>query len=99
MIHTVAPYNTDADRDEKLYNCYTTCIKLADYKRRDNGHEFSIVTTLLGTGVKCVDKNLSAKILRKCIEQIKITGTWCNLELVLQSPELGEQILSVLEHK
>ena len=99
IIHTVSPYDTDGDRDEKLYNCYSNCIKLADYKRRANNDEFSIATTLLGTGVKCVDKSFSATILRKCIHQIKITGKWCNIELVLQSSELGEQILSALQHE
>ena len=46
--------------------------------------------------MKCIDKSLSAQLLRKSINETEVRSC-CNIELVLQTPELGEQILSVLK--
>ena len=50
VCHTVAPYNTDTDRDLKLYESYKNCLALASGMVSQNHQELSVVTALIGTG-------------------------------------------------
>ena len=100
-LHTVAPYNSDRDRDPRLEQCYASCLALAASKVREDT-SFSLVTALLGTGVKCIEHKHSAVMLREAIVKLERDDNFlgdksCKIELVLQSTELGELLLVELE--
>ena len=100
-LHTVAPYNSDPDRDPRLEQCYASCLALAASKVREDT-SFSVVTALLGTGVKCIEHKHSAVMLREAIVKLERDDNFlgdksCKIELVLQSTELCELLLVELE--
>ena len=100
-LHTVAPYNSDPDRDPRLEQCYASCLALAASKVREDT-SFSLVTALLGTGVKCIEHKHSAVMLREAIVKLERDDNFlgdksCKIELVLQSMELCELLLVELE--
>ena len=90
VIHTVAPYNTDSDRDEKLLQCYQNCLNVAV----NNTHEpqFNMSTVLLGTGVKCIDYKSSADMLLQSVKLADISDRQVNIELVLQTSDVFNKI-------
>ena len=100
-LHTVAPYHSDRDRDPRLEQCYASCLALAASKVREDT-SFSLVTALLGTGVKCIEHKHSAVMLREAIVKLECDYNFlkdksCKIELVLQSTDLCEQLLVELE--
>ena len=100
-LHTVAPYHSDRDRDPRLEQCYASCLALAASKVREDT-SFSVVTALLGTGVKCIEHKHSAVMLREAIVKLERDDNFlgdksCKIELVLQSTELCELLLVELE--
>ena len=100
-LHTVAPYHSDIDRDPRLEQCYVSCLALAASKVREDT-SFSLVTALLGTGVKCIEHKHSAVMLREAIVKLECDYNFlkdksCKIELVLQSTDLCEQLLVELE--
>ena len=102
VLHTVAPYDSDPDRDQRLAECYSNCLKVADTITLSTGTSLSIVTCLLGTGVKCIDRALSAAILRERLDTINddaFNDNECSVELVLQSEQIFSEVLPVLGHQ
>ena len=100
-LHTVAPYHSDRDRDPRLEQCYASCLALAASKVREDT-SFSLVTALLGTGVKCIEHKHSAVMLREAIVKLECDYNFlkdksCKIELVLQSTDLCEHLLVELE--
>ena len=90
VIHTVAPYNTDQDRDDKLLECYQNCINVAVNNTEEP--QFNISTVLLGTGVKCIDHKSSADMLLQSVQQSDIGDRQINIELILQTSEVLNKI-------
>jgi len=69
ILHTVSPYHDTLRRDELLHSCYTKCLKLAAIVGVKE-HEVSHITTaLLGTGVKNIEPEDSARALAKSVRQ------------------------------
>ena len=100
-LHTVAPYHSDRDRDPRLEQCYASCLALAAARVREDT-SFSLVTALLGTGVKCIEHKHSAVMLREAIVNLErddnfLSDKSCKIELVLQSTDLCEHLLVELE--
>ena len=96
-LHTVAPYHSDRDRDPRLEQCYASCLGLAAARVRAGG-SFSLVSALLGTGVKCVEHRHSARMLRRAIDNLDsdhtlVANKTCKIELVLQSSDLCKGLL------
>ena len=93
VLHTVAPYDSDSDRDPRLAQCYTNCLLVA--ASRTEATNFSIVTCLLGTGVKGIDRAHCAGILRGCLdnEEDILGDKECSVELVLQSEQILSEVL------
>ena len=65
IIHTVAPYNSDQDRDPLLEDCYYNAISLATAIAQPRSPR--IVTPLLGTGVKNISLAVSTEALLKAV--------------------------------
>ena len=61
ILHTVAPYDTDQDRDPRLEDCYYNAISLATAIAQPRSPR--IVTPLLGTGVKNISLTVSTEAL------------------------------------
>ena len=100
-LHTVAPYHSDRDRDPRLEQCYASCLALAAARVREDT-SFSLVTALLGTGVKCIEHKHSAVMLREAIVKLErddnfLSDKSCKIELVLQSTDLCEHLIVELE--
>ena len=97
VLHTVAPYDSDPDRDPRLAECFTNCLREA--ASRTEADSFSVVTCLLGTGVKGIDKAHCAGILRQCLDNDE--GAWsdkeCSVELVMQSEQTFSEVLPALD--
>ena len=94
VIHTVAPYNSDPDRDSALQSCYYNSLSLAS----DIAHPRAphVVTALLGTGVKEVSLETSTVALTKALLSLKkLQPEWeGHLELVLQPGPATESELA-----
>ena len=100
VLHTVAPYDGDPDRDLRLAQCYTSCLREA--ASRPEVTSFSVVTSLLGTGVKGIDRAHCAGILRGCLDNIgddddTFRYEECSVELVLQSEQTFNEVLPALD--
>ena len=102
ILHTVSPYNSDSDRDEMMTRCYSNCIKTA-LSRESNSSQRWITTTLLGTGVKLIDYDVSAKSLQKSLissdahAEGKLCGAEICVELVLQSVQICDRVMEVFK--
>ena len=98
VLHTVAPYDSDPDRDSRLASCFTNCLRMA--ASRSEVTDFSVVTSLLGTGVKAIDKAHCAGILRGCLDNDDddtFNDRECSVELVLQSEQTFSEVLPALD--
>jgi len=94
VCHTVSPYNTDTDRDQKMYECYKNCWTVASGKVSQNHQELSVVTALIGTGVKCVPLSDSAQFLWQSLrDQSDISDKQINVSLILQTRNELDEIL------
>ena len=94
LIHTVAPYNSDPDRDSALENCYYNSIILAATRAWPRSPR--IVTPLLGTGVKNINLALSTEALVRAVKRLTEHQAQCSLDVVLQpTPETDSQIKAV----
>jgi len=92
VLHTVAPYNSDKDRDAMLHKCYKNCIALASQMVSEE--EFTIVTALIGTGVKSVPGSDSAQFLWQSLrDQSEISDKQINVSLILQTNNALDDIL------
>ena len=95
IIHTVAPYNSDHDRDSLLEGCYYNSISLASAMASQRSPR--IVTPLLGTGVKNINLALSTEALLKAVLRLsEHQPRQCYVEVVLQpTPETDMEIEAV----
>ena len=84
LLHTVAPYNSDPDRDSALQSCYHNSLRLASHLSGPRAPR--VVTALLGTGVKEVSQTSSTEALCRALTSLTRhqPGWECHLELVLQ---------------
>ena len=103
VLHTVAPYDSDPDRDLRLASCFTNCLRVAASRPEVTKASFSLVTSLLGTGVKTIDKAHCAGILRECLDtnddynDDTFNDRECSVELVLQSEQTFSEVLPALD--
>ena len=103
ILHTVSPYNSDPDRDQKLTQCYSNCIKTALSRQVDSSSQRCITTALLGTGVKLIDYDVSTKSLQKTLisSEALSEGKTCEaeicVELVLQSLQSCDLVMEVFK--
>ena len=98
IIHTVAPYDTDQDRDPRLEDCYYNAISLATAIAQPRSPR--IVTSLLGTGVKNISLPVSTEaLLRALLRLTQVQPQWqCSLDVVLQpTPGTDSEIQAVHE--
>ena len=65
IIHTVAPYDSDHDRDHRLEDCYHNSISLATGIAQPRSPR--LVTPLLGSGVKNISLAVSTEALLKAV--------------------------------
>lgn len=96
IIHTVAPYNSDLDRDLALENCYYNSISLAAAKTWPRSPR--IVTPLLGTGVKNISLAVSTEALGRAVTRLVQLQPecQCSLDVVLQpTPGTDSEIQAV----
>ena len=91
-----------SDRDAMLTQCYTNCFKTAT-KDTNTSHR-SITMTLLGTGVKLIDVDVSARSLQKSLISFdandvegKRCGAELSVELVLSTLQSCDQVLEVFK--
>ena len=93
IIHAVAPYDSDPDRDSALSTCYHNSLRLASDLALPRSPR--VVTALLGTGVKQVSLVTSAEALQRALVTIteQQPQLECHLEVVLQPlPETVTEI-------
>ena len=95
IIHTVAPYNSDQDRDPLLEDCYYNAISLATAIAQPSSPR--IVTPLLGTGVKNISLAVSTEALLKAVLRLpEHHQPQSYLDVVLQpTPETHTEIQDV----
>ena len=96
ILHTVAPYNTDIDRDDKLRRCYSNSLSEAARRSCSGEDESTVTTTLLGTGVKMISVDDSALCLKQSLRRSdeKFTQDLV-VELVLQTSEVCDQVINL----
>ena len=93
LIHTVAPYNSDRDRDSALESCYYNSISLATARAWPSSPR--IVTPLLGTGVKNISLALSTEALLRAVLRLQ-PQSQCSIDVVIQpNPETDREIQDV----
>jgi len=93
VIHTVAPYNSDPDRDSVLQSCYYNSLHLASQLAQPRPAR--VVTALLATGVKEVSLETSSKALARALAQLQSERV-AQLEIVIQpGPDTASQIDAV----
>ena len=93
IIHTVAPYNSDPDRDSALENCYYNSVSLAIAMAGPRSPR--IVTPLLGTGVKNISLVVSTEALLRAVLRLQ-PQSQCSLDVVIQpNPETDREIQDV----
>jgi len=75
ILHTVSPYHDAQNRDQLLRRCYSNCLKLAgNISRNKHNMAIHVTTALLGTGVKCIEHEDSARALARGVLQHQDDG-------------------------
>ena len=94
IIHTVAPYDSDHDRDSLLEDCYYNSISLATVIAQPRSPR--LVTPLLGSGVKNISLAVSTEALLKAVLRLSEHQPGSYLDVVLQpTPETHTEIQDV----